>query len=235
MAFNDFLKKAKETAANAASSAKNAAEAAKTKYNEKKQQMDSDKAEKERLRAENQAKADAKASEIAQSIAAAGGGAFAFESRELLAFTADYYDKLYLPAHSVSASKLIYHPLDKKINKYAQKDFANYNAESETPVFMILGKGQQKVFLSTKALYFKKAYNEEGGFFSIGAVPLEKIDTLTYENNNESYIFKCNGVELLNTNYGFELDIEAFTDYFTRIKNRDFTITNEQIDALIKN
>lgn len=35
MAFNDFLKKAKETAANAASSAKNAAEAAKTKYSEK--------------------------------------------------------------------------------------------------------------------------------------------------------------------------------------------------------
>lgn len=235
MAFNDFLKKAKETAANAASSAKNAAEAAKTKYSEKKQQLDSDKAEKERLRAENQAKADAKANEIAQSIAAAGGGAFAFESRELLTFTADYYDKLYLPAHSVSASKLIYHPLDKKLNKYAQKDFANYNAESETPVFLILGKGQQKVFLSTKALYFKKAYNEESGFFSIGAVPIEKIETLTYENSNESYIFKCNGVELLNTKYGFELDIEAFTDYFARIKNRDFTITNEQIDALIKN
>lgn len=235
MAFNNFLKKAKETAANAASSAKNAAEAAKTKYSEKKQQLDSDKAEKERLRAENQAKADAKANEIAQSIAAAGGGAFAFESRELLTFTADYYDKLYLPAHSVSASKLIYHPLDKKLNKYAQKDFANYNAESETPVFMILGKGQQKVFLSTKALYFKKAYNEESGFFSIGAVPIEKIETLTYENSNESYIFKCNGVGLLNTKYGFEMDIEAFADYFARIKNRDYTITNEQIDALIKN
>ena len=78
MAFNDFLKKAKETAANAASSAKNAAEAAKTKYSEKKQQLDSDKAEKERLRAENQAKADAKANEIAQSIAAAGGRRICF-------------------------------------------------------------------------------------------------------------------------------------------------------------
>ena len=39
MAFNDFLKKAKETATNAANSAKNAANSAKTKYDEKKKEL----------------------------------------------------------------------------------------------------------------------------------------------------------------------------------------------------
>lgn len=234
MAFNDFLKKAKETAANAAAGAKNAANTAKEKYNEKKQQADIDKAERERVRAEKQAAADRKAQQITDEIIGIGGGLFAFDANQLASFTADYYDRLYLPAHSVSASKLIYHPLDKKINKYAQKDFPAYNAEGETPIFMILGKGQQKIFLSSKALYFKKAFDEEDGFFCIGQIPIESIGFLEYKDTEESFVFKCNGVELLNTKYGFELDIEAFSDYIVRIKNRNFEITDEQVDALIK-
>lgn len=234
MAFNDFLKKAKDTASSAMNSAKEAANTAKNKYDEKKKQMDEEKAEKERIRAEKQAEADLFTNKLIDEINQNSGNVFDIEKKQLIDFTENYYSNLYLPAHSVSASKLLFYPLDKKINKYAQKDFTEYNPENESPIFMVLSSSQQKVFLSTKGLYFKKLFNGEEGFFCVGYVPIEKINSLEYIFDNGDYIFKCNGVELLNSNYGFDLDIKAFTEYFIRIQNHDFVITNEQIDTLIK-
>lgn len=234
MAFNDFLKKAKETASSAANSAKNAANSAKSKYDEKRKEANAQKAERERIKAEKQAEADVAAKKMVEDIRASQGTLFDVDKKQLADFTADYYDKLYLPAHSVSASKLIFHPLDKKIDKYAQKDFPEYNNANETPLWMILGKGQQKIFLSTKALYFKKAYDEENMFFCTGTIPIENIESVSYSKDGDNYIFACNGVELLNSKTGFALDTDSFAGYITRIKNRDFTITNEQIDKLIK-
>ncbi len=234
MAFNDFLKKAKETASSAANSAKNAANSAKSKYDEKRKEANAQKAERERIKAEKQAEADAAAKKMVEDIRVSQGTLFDVDKKQLADFTAEYYDKLYLPAHSVSASKLIFHPLDKKIDKYAQKDFPEYNNANETPLWMILGKGQQKIFLSTKALYFKKAYDDENMFFCTGTIPIENIESVSYSKDGENYIFTCNGVELLNSKTGFALDTDSFAGYITRIKNRDFTITNEQIDKLIK-
>lgn len=234
MAFNDFLKKAKETAASAANSAKNAANTAKTKYDEKKKEANAQKAERERIRAEKQAEADSTTKQLIDEINSNGGGLFNIDKKQLADFTADYYDKLYLPAHSVSSSKLIFHPLDKKIDKYAQKDFPQYNNTQETPLWMILGKSQQKVFLSTKALYFKKAYDEAGTFFCTGSVPIENIGSVSYKSNGGDYIFTCNGVELLKSKSGFTLDTSSFDGYIKRIQDKDFVITNEQIDKLIK-
>lgn len=234
MAFNDFLKKAKETAANAAASAANAANAAKAKMDEKKQQMDAQKAERERIRAEKQAQADQETQQMLEAMSAENGDLFQIDTKQLLSFTAEFYDKLYLPAHSVSASKLLFHPLDQKINKYAQKEFPEYNPANESPIFMILGKNQQKVFLSSRALYFKKAFDEEATFFCVGNIPIDKIKTLSYQKDGDNYIFSCNQVIVLNSKNRFELDINAFQLYISRIQNRDFAITNEQIDALIK-
>lgn len=234
MAFNDFLKKAKETAANAAATAKSAADTAKTKFDEKKKEADAQKAERERIKAEKQAEADKTTQQILEDINQNSGDLFDVDKKQLIDFTANFYDNLYLPAHSVSASKLIFHPLDEKINKYAKKEFIEYDSSSETPIFMILGKNQQKVFLSSKTLYFKKAFDESATFYCIGSIPIEKINTLTYKKVEDNYVFTCNGVEILCSKGGFELDTNSFDEYTTRIKNRDFTITNEQIDKLIK-
>lgn len=227
MAFNDFLKKAKETAANAA-------ETAKTKFNEQREKSAAEKAERERIRAEKQAEADSTTRQMLDAMNADSGNLFSMDSKTLLDFTADFYDKLYLPAHSVSASKLLLHPLDKKIDKYAQKEFADYNNAEESPVFMILGKHSQRIFLSTKALYFKKAFDSDATFYCVGSIAIDKIKSLSYTQDGDNYIFTCNGVELLNTAYGFELDDYTFSEYAKRLKNKDYTITNEQIDALIK-
>ncbi len=227
MAFNDFLKKAKETVANAA-------DVAKTTFNEQREKAAAEKAEKERIRAEKQAEADAAAKEMMDALGSGGGDLFSMDSKTLLDFTADFYDKLYLPAHSVSASKLILHPLDKKINKYAQKDFASYDPASESPVFLILGKAGERIFLSTKNLYFKKALASDPAFFCEGALPIGQVGTMSYTQDGDNYIFTCNGVELMNTAFGFELDDYAFAEYVQRLEKKDFAITNEQIDALIK-
>lgn len=234
MAFSDFLKKAKETAESAANSAKNAASSAKTKYDEKKKEMDARKAERERVNAEKQAGADSAAKQMLDEMNANSGNLFGIDKKQLLDFTADFYDKLYLPAHSVSASKIIFHPLDKKIEKYALKDFSDYNSANESPVFMILGNNQQRILLSSKALYFKKAFDENNTFFCTGSIPIENIGSVSYQKVDDKYIFSCNGVELLNSKNGFELDVNSFEEYTNRLKNRDFVITNEQIDKLIK-
>lgn len=234
MAFNDFLKKAKETAQSAANVAKDAANTAKAKYDEQKQKADEQKAERERIRAEKQAEADAHTSDILSKLNSSSGGLFNIDTKQFLDFTGEFYDKLYLPAHSVSASKIIFHPLDEKINKYAKKEFSEYDSSAESPVLMILGKNQQKIFISTKKLYFKKAFDADTAFYCIGNVPLDVISSLEYKQENENYVFLCNGTELLCSKDGLALDIAAFEKYVERIQNKDFIITNEQIDALIK-
>lgn len=234
MAFNDFLKKAKETASSAANSAKNAANSAKAKYDEKRKEAEVQKAERERLKAEKQAEADSLKNQMLDEMNANRGNLFAIDKKQLLDFTTDFYDKLFLPAHSVSASKLILHPIDQKMDKYAKKDFPEYNPDNESPVFMILGKNQQKIFLTTKALYFKKCFDESSLFYCTGSISIDKIASVEYIKDDENYKFICNGVELLNSKSGFELDINSFEEYTTRIRNNDFEITDKQIDSLIK-
>ena len=228
MAFNDFLKKAKETAASAA-------ETAKTKMNEQKEKAAADKAERERIRQEKQDKIDAAVNRLVEQInAAARVSMFDMDPNALLTFTADYYDKLYLPAHSVSASDLTFHPNDKKIEKQADKRLPQYDAGAEKPVFMFLGKSGQRVILSTKALYFIKALEEDTAFNSCGVIEIGNITSLDYRAENESFRFFCNDVEIYAENKAFELDVSAFREYTRRISEKDFTITNQQIDALIK-
>lgn len=227
MGFNDLLKKAKDTASNAANTAK-------AKYDEKKQAMDAQKAERERIAEEMCGKANEQTNELLNALNANTGDMFAIDKKQLIDFTAEYYDKLYLPAHSVSSSKLSFHPLDKKIQKAAQKEFPEYTNMAETPVFMISGKNHQCVFMSADYLYFKKCLPDSTDYCSVGKIPVSSISSLDYSQNGDCYIFSCNGVELMNTNSGFLLDLNAFSDYSQRIANRDFVITDEQIDALIK-
>lgn len=75
---------------------------------------------------------------------------------------------------------------------------------------------------------------ETNQFYCIGSIPIEKIADVSYKKFEDNYIFTCNGVEVLSSQYGFELDVKSFEEYLTRIKNNDFVITNEQVDKLIK-
>lgn len=227
MAFNDFLKKAKESASTVAQSAK-------TAMNEQKEKMAANKAERELVKAQKQGEIDNIVAGLTEQINAASGNLFDMDSDTLLSFTEEFYDKLYLPAHSVSASYLTFHPNDKKIEKQAGKSLPQYDAASEKPVFMLLGKNSQRVILSTKALYFVKMLEGDVLFNSCGVIDINKIASLSYSAEGENFIFRVNGVEVFREAKAFALDVDAFDEYVRRIAEKDFTITNEQIDALIK-
>lgn len=72
MGFNDLLKKAKDTASNAANTAK-------AKYDEKKQAMDAQKAERERIAEEMRGKANEQTNELLNALNANTGDMFAIE------------------------------------------------------------------------------------------------------------------------------------------------------------
>ncbi|MBQ6819181.1 MAG: SHOCT domain-containing protein [Clostridia bacterium] len=233
MAFNDFLKKAKDAAASAADSAKTAAGNAKAVLDEKKQAADAKKAEQERIAAEQQAAADARAAALLEQMAGQGG-LLDIDGQTLLSFTADYYDRLYLPAHSVSASKWVLHPLDKKLEKYAKKDFPECALDAETPVFLLIGKAGARILLTTRHLWFKSPF-EDTACYVAGKLPIAQVGTMAYTCDDQgNYIFTCNGVELINTHHGFEMDPQSFAAYADRLARKDFVITDEQVDALIQ-
>ncbi|MGN0679700.1 MAG: SHOCT domain-containing protein [Oscillospiraceae bacterium] len=227
MAFNDFIKKAMDTVSSAADSAK-------TMYAEKKQAMDEQKAEKERVKAEMQAQTETMTNELLEALSAGKGNAIKIDTNKLLEFTAEYYDKLYLPAHSISSSVLTFHPNAPKIIKVVQKQFAGHLGAGEKPVFMLSMQDTQNVFLSDKSLYFRKVNPNNSDYFIIGHLPIDNIASMSYSKTENGYVFSCNGVELISSSHGFDLDIQAFNDYFERIVKQDFAITDDQIDALIQ-
>ena len=80
MAFNDFLKKAKESASTVAQSAK-------TAMNEQKEKMAANKAERELVKAQKQGEIDNIVAGLTEQINAASGNLFDMDSNTLLSFT----------------------------------------------------------------------------------------------------------------------------------------------------
>lgn len=233
MGFNDFLKKAKETANSVADSAKSAGANAKKKLDEGKEQRAAQKAEQERIKEQQQAEANEGAKALLDNVIGDDSELFGVDKKQLSDFTADFYDKLYLPAHSSSSSRLTFHPLDQKIAKYAQKDFPDYNA-AEMPLFLLDGEKGQRVILTGENLYFKKPFANDNPFAISGKIPTGKIKSLTYELVEQTYVLMCNGISLFESAKGFTLDTAVFSEYMRRIEARDFVITNEEVDAMIK-
>ena len=238
MAFKDFLSKAKDMASSAASSAKNAASSAaasaKNAYESSKEKLSQNKAERDAAFAEKKAEADAYGATLCAQMGGTRGGLFACDAKQLADFTAAFYDKLYLPAHSVSASKMMFYPLEKELNKTAAKGFSQYPAEQEKPLLLIKGDQKQMVLLTLRGLYFKKLYDTASGVCTEGFFSIENIGDMTYERTEGGYVFACNGVALMQSAGGFPLDTDSFAEYIRRIRSRDFVITEEQIDAIIK-
>lgn len=80
---------------------------------------------------------------VLQNILSGFSGASCIDVEDnILDFTKDYFEKLLLPANSVSASKITMYPYSDKIQKKAQKALREYD-DTETPVFQFEGnKGE---------------------------------------------------------------------------------------------
>ena len=225
MAFNDFLKKAKETVSNAAS--------------DMKASMEQKKAEKEAYEAEMKQKASDKAQEIINTILSYSNDSTLFRGipeNEIMSFTKEFYDKLLMPAFSVALTKISMHPyIDAKEIEKLQKAIPEYDA-SEAPILVLRAENKQLVLLTYNTLYFSLKLEEDNKYVVSGKVPTSEISDLVFEINDEAAKVICDGYALASfkTDKTIREDFISLTNYFECIKKHDFEITDEEVDALIQ-
>lgn len=228
-----FLDKLKEGATAAAEKAKNIAETTKANYEQKK-------AEEEAYRQKMEAETAQRSEEIKNAIESSQNGKGFFDGiskDELLKFTKDFFDKILLPASSVSASKILMYPNiegDKKFGKFASS-VSEYNS-SETALIYLRAEGKQELVLTDKALYYSIAMEQDKKYFAKGRIPCEKIESFRIEKTDATYNLMCDNYLLA----GFSADKATTEDfiglgnYFDCIAKHDFEITDEEVDILIR-
>ncbi len=231
--------KLKETASVAADKAKEAADKAKAAAETAKANYEQKKAEEAQHKLEMEELAKNKADEIISAIKAYQNDGSFFKNtnkQELLTFTKDFYDKILMPANSVSNSKIQMYPYidDKQLAKFAQT-LPGYN-QSETAIVYLKAEGKQEIVITDSALYFSLALKEDSKFFAKGSVPIEEISRFTALKNDTEFEFKCDEY-VLGTFSADKTSTEDFItldNYFNCIVNHDFEITDEEVDKLIR-
>ncbi len=229
---DDLLSKAKSVASSATETVKNSVNTAVSTIEQKKAEQAAHKNEMEQ-------KAAIKADEIISAIKAYNNNGSYFEktdSSELLNFTKDFYDKIFMPANSVSKSNVSMHPyIDAKQLEKLTKDFADYNA-SETPVVLIKAENHQWILISDKSLYFCLAIDEDPKFFAKGKIEGCEISKFSVEIGETASSFKCDEYVLatFNTDKVTSEDFITLGNYFKCIDTHDFEITDAEVDQLIR-
>lgn len=227
-----FLDKLKETASSAAEAAKGAVEQARTNAAVKQ-------AERVALDAEMREKAAAKAQEIMDTIAAydnAGSVFDGIETAQLLSFTKEFYDKLLLPAMSVNLSKIAMYPyIDGKELDKIKKSLSDYD-DAETPILAIKAENKQYILITEQTLYFSICLEESKKHFAQGKVDISEIDSFSFICDEEKASFACDGYVLASfePNKTIREDFLSLTKYFDCIAKKDFAITDEEVDALVR-
>lgn len=225
MGFNDFLKKAKDTASNTVSGVKSS--------------IEQKKADKSAHEAEMTQKASEKAQEIINTILSYNNNGSVFgdiQENEIMAFTKEFYDKLLMPANSVALTKISMYPyIDEKEKEKIKKIIADYD-DSEAPLFLIRAENKQLILLTYNTLYFALRLEDDNKYYVNGKVSTNEISDMVFEINGESANVICDGYTIANfkTDKTIREDFISLTNYFECIKKHDFEITDEEVDALIK-
>lgn len=229
MAFFDKLKDAANSAKEKAQSAIDAAKAA----------QEQKKAEQEAHNAAMTELATQKSQEIMDAIASASTttGFFSQVSlEELLSFTKEFYDKILMPANSVSQSKITMHPYitGKKFTKFCEQ-VGCYDA-AETPIIHLIAEKKKEILITNASVYFTLPLEEDPKFLAKGKVSCEQIGVFSIEQAENAYLLKCDDYVLatLPADKATSEDCITLTNYFTCILNKDFTITDEEVDKLIR-
>lgn len=236
---DDLMSKIKGAANAAADKAKAGMDSVKTGIEQKKQEYEQKKA----AEAERLAQMEKLAAERAEEIIAAINGYsnekqfFAgIDKQTLLAFTKDFYDKIFMPANSVNHSKISMHPyIDaKELGKLALLWPAL--SSDETPLILISPDKKQRILITDKNLYFALTLAEDANFLVKGSVSGEQIGTYTAEKADAGCIFKCDEYVLASfaPSKTVSEDFVTLTNYFSCIEKKDFTITDEEVDSLIR-
>lgn len=223
--------KIKDTAGSIAGSVKDSVETAKTNHEQKK-------AEQEAYRAEMTAKAKEKSAAIISSIESFSNDGSVFDNIEietLKSFTKEFRDKILLPASSVSNTHISMFPAisEKDLEKFV-KVCPDYNRSDEALIH--LKNGKQQIMITPTNLYFSVALDEDPKFFAKGKVGMDQISQFTFESDETNSYFKCDEIVLASfkTDKTIKEDFVSLKNYFDCIKEKDFVITDEEVDRLIR-
>ena len=229
MAFFDKLK----DAANAAKEkAQAAADAVKAKQEQKK-------AEQEAYHAEMSEKAAQRALEIMETIqsTSCSNGFFSQVSdEELQNFTKEFYDKILMPANSVSQSKITMYPYitGKKFTKFCE--LVGCYSTAETPIIHLIAEKKKEILITKESIYFTLPLEEDNKYVAKGKVSCAHVASFSIEKTESAYRLMCdeNPLATLPITKATSEDCITLNNYFSCIANKDFTITDEEVDRLIR-
>ncbi|HEY5556464.1 SHOCT domain-containing protein [Acetobacterium sp.] len=173
-------------------------------------------------------------SQLLKNISSMDAPFISAKSDTLISFTKDFFEKMLLPGNS-SSSSIDMHPYEEKILKNVQKTFSNYMF-SENFLFQFKDSKGQIVLVTTSNLYFKIVLPDEPFFYSIGSLPNENVFDISIRQDDVKFEISVNNIQLISTSSTDvqKSDYITLSDYLSRIKNNDFTITENQIDALTR-
>lgn len=237
MAFFDKLKEVKESVVQGVNSA---SQAAKEKYEADKKAREEKKAAEEAYKAEMKEKANNISEKIVNDICANdenSSNLFAEKDKnEVLKFTKEFFEKILLPANSKEKSYISMYPyISGKLSEKISKTF-DESIPCDSIIMYIGDRDGQEFILTYDKFYFKMLLEEDKKFQIIGSVLTTKLNMFSLRKDTDFYVFMCNDVEVANIkiNAGKETDFISLNKYFTDIKNGDYVITNEEVDAIIR-
>lgn len=227
-----FLDKIKDSAGTITEKAKEVSGNALASIQEKKEQNSARKAELEAI-------ALKKRDEIISAIMAYENDGSFFKNtnaNELIEFTKNFYDKIVLPASSVANTRIQMMPYidEKKLSKSKAK-YETFGADEDT-LLVITAANKQEIILTDCALYFSLAIDEDPKYFANGRIGIENISLLSTEYADGKCSFKCDEYVLASF-IADKITIEDFAaldNYFKCIATHDFTITDDEVDVLIR-
>lgn len=151
----------------------------------------------------------------------------------LLDFTKEFFERLLLPANSVSASKITMYPYSDKILKAVKKSDGNFDSD-ETPAFQFNGDKGEFIVMTASKVYFSFVFPENPTFYGHLCIDINMVSSLEFEYQEGNCEVICNGATIFTNHKANEFDVITVGEYIRRLKEKDFEITETQVDELIK-
>lgn len=161
------------------------------------------------------------------------GNPYLMMDENLLDFTKEFYEKLLLPANSVSTSKLTMYPYSDKIMKSIKKVIPDF-PEGEVPVLQFSGEKSAFLVLTANNLYLSFEFPENPMFFGKLCISLVSISSLSFEYVQNECTVSCNGIPIFTAHNVQEFDIVTLNEYMRRLSQKDYEIFETQIDTIIR-
>lgn len=224
-------------------SLKNAASAAAEKANqiskEASEKAAQKKAEADALKAERTAKVEAMRDEAVAKINSVGTGGGIVDSlseKELLDFTKQFAEKLFMPACTAAASHIVIYPYitDKNI-KNIHKSF-EFDENTDKPIIHIRTADKQEILFTKNKLFFRVVLPEDKNYSAVGEVNASAVNNFEFVETDIGYSFQCDTVELISFKLDkkYKQDFITLNNYFDRIKSKRFDITEQETHDLVR-